>query len=83
MKLLRGDVQGLARRLFGDGICRHCVSMLRLAVERNKEYIVPRCGRCGLAVDSRKITKGERVCIVQSRLFSDTWYQNQKIIGLY
>lgn len=67
------DVLGTARSLFGTEICRHCVRMLRLAIHGRGEYIVPRCPRCGLAVDSRKIPDWRRTDIMNCRLISDAF----------
>lgn len=79
-RLLICDVNGLARHTFGAAICRHCVHMLRLAIIGRGEYVVPRCGRCSLAVDSRIITPGRRADILATRQMIDIWHVNQRVL---
>lgn len=65
--LSRRDINGTANRLFGYGICRHCVNMLCRAIEGRGEYVVPRCPRCGLTVDSRLIDRWQRQNILNDK----------------
>lgn len=67
------DVLGLARSRFGVEVCHHCVRMVRLAIHGRGEYVVPRCGRCGLLVDSRKIPEWQRTDVLNCRLISDAF----------
>lgn len=64
MLLRNSDIRGLAWDLYGCQICKHCVRMLCHAIEGRGEYIVSRCGRCGLEVDSRKINEFRRANIL-------------------
>ncbi len=78
--LTRHDVRGLACNTYGYEICKHCINMLCRAIEGRGEYIVMRCERCGLAVDSRKIDRWKRAYMLESKARYETFQENFRLM---